>query len=90
MYSAIGMAESDHQESFGFWLGEHEGAKFWLTVLHDLKARGLEEDIAVVAGFAGGSGGFTDGFSGDYGPELYCASATVFNCRVLPTRNGVP
>ena len=38
----------------GIWLGEHEGAKFWLSVLNDLKLRGVHDIlIAVVGGLKG-------------------------------------
>ena len=39
---------------FGLWLGEHEGAKFWLHVLHELTVRGLQDILsAVVEGWKG-------------------------------------
>ena len=49
VYIAIGVAESGPKEILGFWLGEHEGAKFWLRVLNDLKTRGLA-DILIAVG----------------------------------------
>ena len=54
VYLAIGIDETGHKAVLGFWLGEHEGAKFWLTVLHELKMRGLKDIlIAVVDGLKG-------------------------------------
>ena len=51
---AIGIDETGHKAVLGLWLGEHEGAKFWLTVLHELKMRGLKDIlIAVVDGLKG-------------------------------------
>ena len=39
---------------FGLWLGEHEGAKFWLHVLHELTVRGLQDILsAIVDGWKG-------------------------------------
>ena len=51
VYLAIGVDETGHKEVLGLWLGEHEGAKFWLSVLNELKVRGVKEIlIAVVDG----------------------------------------
>ena len=54
VYLAIGIDESGHKAVLGLWLGEHEGAKFWLNVLNELKVRGLKDIlIAVVDGLKG-------------------------------------
>lgn len=54
VYLAIGIAETGYKEVLGIWLGEHEGAKFWLSVLNDLKLRGVKDIlIAVVDGLKG-------------------------------------
>lgn len=54
VYLAIGIDEFGYKEVLGIWLGEHEGAKFWLTVLNELKVRGLQDIlIAVVDGLKG-------------------------------------
>jgi putative transposase len=47
MYVAIGVNLQGKKELLGLWLGETEGAKFWLPCLTDLKNRGLN-DIFVV------------------------------------------
>jgi transposase-like protein len=47
MYVAIGVNLQGKKELLGLWLGESEGAKFWLTCLTDLKNRGVN-DIFVV------------------------------------------
>ena len=36
-----------HKEALGLWIARTEGAKFWLSVLNDLKQRGLEEIFIV-------------------------------------------
>ena len=47
-------AVSSHKEILGFWIDQHEGAKFWLMVLDELKARGLADIlIAIVDGLKG-------------------------------------
>ena len=54
VYLAIGIDETGHKAVLGLWLGEHEGAKFWLGVLKDLKMRGLKDIlIALVDGLKG-------------------------------------
>ena len=54
VYLALGIDATGHKAVLGFWLGEHEGAKFWLNVLNELKMRGLKDIlIAVVDGLKG-------------------------------------
>jgi len=54
MYLALGVNLEGHKELLGMWLAENEGAKFWLSVLTELKARGLEDIlIACVDGLKG-------------------------------------
>jgi transposase-like protein len=47
MYVAVGVNLLGKKELLGLWLGETEGAKFWLSCLADLKNRGLD-DIFIV------------------------------------------
>jgi len=47
MYVALGVNLQGKKELLGLWLGETEGAKFWLSCLTDLKNRGVN-DIFVV------------------------------------------
>ncbi|KIE05163.1 hypothetical protein NF27_ER00060 [Candidatus Jidaibacter acanthamoeba] len=44
-YKALGVNSSGHKELLGLWISQNEGAKFWLSVLTELKNRGVEEDI---------------------------------------------
>lgn len=54
MYLALGINMDGHKELLGMWLAETEGAKFWLSVLTELKNRGLEDIlIACVDGLKG-------------------------------------
>ncbi len=54
MYLALGIDLEGHKELLGLWLAETEGAKFWLTVLTELKSRGLNDIlIACVDGLKG-------------------------------------
>jgi putative transposase len=54
IYVALGVNLTGHKELLGLWLAESEGAKFWLSVLTDLKNRGLSDIfVACVDGLAG-------------------------------------
>lgn len=43
LYVALGMSLSGQREVLGLWFQQTEGAKFWLSVLTDLKNRGLSD-----------------------------------------------
>lgn len=60
VYLALGVNLSGHKELLGLWLGEAEGAKFWLTVLSELNGRGVR-DILIAA--VDGLTGFPDAIS---------------------------
>ena len=54
IYVAVGVNLSGHKELLGLWLGESEGAKFWLTCLTDLQSRGLRDIfVACIDGLSG-------------------------------------
>jgi transposase-like protein len=54
LYLALGVNMDGHKELLGLWLAETEGAKFWLSVMTELKTRGLEDIlIACVDGLKG-------------------------------------
>lgn len=46
-YVVLGITESGYKEVLGIWIGENETAKFWLSVLTDLKNRGVN-DILII------------------------------------------
>jgi transposase-like protein len=48
IYIAIGLRTDGKKEVLGLWLGKNESASFWLSVLTDLKARGVQ-DILITA-----------------------------------------
>jgi putative transposase len=46
--------EGSRKERLGLWIDRSEGAKFWLSILNDLKNRGVQEiSLATVAGLWG-------------------------------------
>ena len=54
VYLAIGLRPSGHKEVLGLWIEQTEGAKFWLRVMNEIKARGTNDIlIAVVDGLKG-------------------------------------
>ena len=48
IYLAVGLNRDGKKEVLGMWVGKNESASFWLGVLTDLKARGVE-DILITA-----------------------------------------
>ena len=48
VYLAVGLNREGKKEVLGMWLGKKESSSFWMSVLTDLKARGVE-DILITA-----------------------------------------
>lgn len=57
IYLAIGLRIDGRKEVLGLWLGKNESSAFWMSVLTDLKARGVN-DILITA--TDNLNGFTD------------------------------
>ena len=54
VYIALALTTEGEKEVLGLWIEQTEGAKFWLKVMNELQARGLQDIlIAVVDGLAG-------------------------------------
>ena len=54
VYVALGVSRDGVREVLGLWIAENEGAKFWLSVMNELKNRGVQDIlIAVVDGLKG-------------------------------------
>ena len=43
VYIALGLDMDGKRDVLGMWVGENESAKFWLTVLNELKNRGVKD-----------------------------------------------
>lgn len=43
IYLAVGLKTNGHKEVLGLWLGKNESSAFWMSVLTDLQARGVED-----------------------------------------------
>ncbi len=54
VFPALGINTEGQKELLGMWLAENEGEKFWLSVLTELKTRGVQDIlIACVDGLKG-------------------------------------
>ena len=49
VHIVLGVSCSGRQDVLGLWIEESEGARFWLKVFNDLKARGVQ-DILILCG----------------------------------------
>lgn len=63
IYLVIGLKNDGLREVLGMWVAETESASFWLSVLTDLKARGVE-DILIAC--TDNLKGFTDAIKGAF------------------------
>lgn len=43
VYLALGVTSDGEKELLGLWLSQNEGAKFWLSVMNELKNRGVND-----------------------------------------------
>ena len=57
VYLCIGLNKMGYKEVLGMWVGKTESSSFWMSVLTDLKARGVEDILITVTD---NLNGFTD------------------------------
>lgn len=79
-YMAIGIDLDGNKDVLGIWIGEHESAKFWLSVLNELRNRGVH-DILIFC--VDNLTGFSDAINACY-PD-----AEIQKCIVHQIRNSV-
>jgi len=80
VYVALALNGDGEKEVLGLWIEQTEGAKFWLKVINELKARGLNDIlIAVVDGLKG----FTEAITTVYPQTI------VQTCIVHLIRNSL-
>ena len=48
IYLAVGLKKDGKKEVLGMWLGKSESASFWMGVLSDIKARGVQDILVTV------------------------------------------
>jgi putative transposase len=79
-YMVIGIDLDGNKDVLGIWIGENESAKFWLTVLNELRNRGVQ-DILIVC--VDNLTGFSEAISACY-PD-----AEIQKCIVHQVRNSI-
>jgi len=80
VYLALAITMDGHKELLGLWISQNEGAKFWLSVMTELKNRGVE-DILIAA--VDGLVGFPDAIAAVF------PKTEVQLCMVHMVRNSV-
>jgi len=80
IHLALGITLDGQKELLGMWIAENEGAKFWLSVLTELRNRGLE-DILITC--VDGLSGFPDAIQTVY------PKAQIQLCIVHMVRNSL-
>jgi putative transposase len=79
-YMAIGIDLDGNKDVLGIWIGENESAKFWLSVLNELRNRGVQ-DILIFS--VDNLTGFSEAISACY-PD-----AEIQKCIVHQVRNSI-
>lgn len=79
IYIAIGLRKDGRKEVLGLWLGKNETSAFWMTVLTDIKARGVKDILITVTD---NLNGFTDTITSVF------PSSTKQICVVHQIRNA--
>ena len=79
-YIMLGITLEGKKEVLGIWIGENETSKYWLTVLNDVKRRGVE-DVLIFA--IDGLNGFNEAIKAVY------PKAEIQRCIVHQIRNSL-
>ena len=79
-YMSVGIDLEGRKDVLGIWIGEHESAKFWLSVLNELKNRGVQ-DILIIC--VDNLTGFSEAIAACY-PQ-----SEVQKCIVHQIRNSI-
>ena len=93
VYAALGVSRDGVREVLGLWIAENEGAKFWLSVMNELKNRGVQDILIAVVpshGLQANHCRVIDGLKGF--PEAITTAfpeATVQTCIVHLVRHSL-
>lgn len=79
-YMVVGIDLEGKKDVLEIWIGENESAKFWLTVLNDLKSRGVE-DILITC--VDNLKGFSEAIAASY------PKSDIQKCVVHQIRNSL-
>lgn len=79
IYLVIGLKNDGHKEVLGMWVDETESAAFWLTVLTDLKNRGVQD---IIIACTDNLTGFTKAIKGAFPNTItqLCIVHQIRNC----------
>ncbi|MBD3557536.1 IS256 family transposase [Planktothrix sp. FACHB-1355] len=80
IYLALGVGLDGQKELLGMWISETEGARFWLSILTELRNRGVEQ---ILIACMDGLKGFPEAVEAEY-PE-----AKVQLCIIHQVRNSL-
>ena len=88
VYLCVGLKQNGLKEVLGMWVGKSESSAFWMGVLTDLKARGVQ-DILITC--TDNLNGFTDTYSLSHPPKsVWCIrSETPVNMSFIRTRKSL-
>lgn len=76
-YICLGIDIKGYKDILGIWIGEQEGAKFWLSVCNDLKNRGVKD---VIIACMDGLKGLPDAIKAVF-PEVNIQSCIIHQIR---------
>lgn len=79
-YICMGLDLKGYKDILGIWIGEQEGAKFWLSVCNDLKNRGVKD---IIIACMDGLKGLPDAIKAVF-PEV-----SIQNCILHQIRNSI-
>ena len=79
-YIMLGVTLEGKKEIIGIWIGENETSKYWLTLLNDIKKRGIE-DVLIFA--IDGLNGFNEAIKATY------PKAEIQRCIVHQIRSSL-
>ena len=79
-YIMLGVTLEGKKEVIGIWIGENETSKYWLTVLNDIKKRGVD-DVLIFA--IDGLNGFSEAI------KAVCPKSEIQRCIVHQIRSSL-
>ena len=79
-YVCMALDMKGHKDILGLWIGEQEGAKFWLSVCNDLKNRGVKD---IIIACMDGLKGLPDAI------KVVFPDVNIQNCIVHQIRNSL-
>jgi len=85
VYIAIGLDMDGRRDVLGMYIGENGSAKFWLTVLNNLKNRGVSD---ILIAYVDGLTGFPGAIEAVY-PRTELQKCVIHG-NVPPSRSATP